>query len=152
MVGARPSLDPEQSLLGSILVNPAAFDEVADIFNIDDIPHGHDLSMKKEFIMKKFDLGSLIGTCRKPTYLGNVRIDPDELLQPFESSKSAFYYFCKGCGCLFEIDKNVAEKIARDSGITLPKKITKMMYFETDGCDVCDGGSKKATFKKHILN
>lgn len=41
MVINQPYLDPEQSLLGSILVNPSAFDEVADIVHTDDFFRGN---------------------------------------------------------------------------------------------------------------
>jgi replicative DNA helicase len=41
MLGTHPYLDPEQSLLGSILVNPSVFDEVADIVHTDDFFHGN---------------------------------------------------------------------------------------------------------------
>ena len=81
----------------------------------------------------------LFGQVRRIKATGQHAVDPGSILEDFESEEGVMYYFCKGCGLVFEVNRKVAEDLAALAGIPLPVTIDRDTYFEGEGCEVCDG-------------
>ena len=94
----------------------------------------------------------MFGAVRRLVATGGHRADPFRLAEPFEAKDSVIYYFCKGCGTMLEASQDVAEKIARRAEIELPAQITPGVYFESEGCEVCDGDREIIVLKTIDLN
>ncbi len=80
----------------------------------------------------------LFGATRRIEATGDHRPDIERLLRPFEGKDSVAYFFCKGCGLTFEVNERVAAEEVKKTGQELPVDLSNF-YFESDGCEACDG-------------
>lgn len=94
------------------------------------------------------DAGELFGLVKKIKALGGHQISREVLSQPLENKESVAYYFCRGCGAVFEVNKKQAEQTARKSGLDIVPKDFSGYYFEAGGCEVCDGDDEKVSLKQ----
>ncbi len=90
----------------------------------------------------------LFGSVRPTQSSGNCVPDLEALKRPFSSTTSQAYLFCAGCGALYETEEEGAETLAKKAGEKiLPGDLPNKIYFEIQGCALCDGDQNLVTKK-----
>ena len=92
----------------------------------------------------------MFGEVEKIKATGDYKPKREDITKPFAGENSIIFVFCRGCGNTFELSRKVAEEFARKASEQLPGQIEPGMYFEVEGCEVCDGGQESVLFKDFI--
>jgi len=77
---------------------------------------------------------------------GNFPPDLKKLRRPFASKGKAIYWFCSGCGAIYEIVGQTAERLINRATPVDLKVIKKTYFISSPGCLLCDGPREPVKF------
>jgi len=92
----------------------------------------------------------LFESVKKTHATGEHVASEESIFKLFEKNDSVARLFCRGCGSIYELDKKNAERLAVLAGENFTSEENNSDYFESEGCEACDGDDKKVYLRQIV--